>query len=55
MSKYQICVSGAHSGETVELAGHLAYKIGAEIAKSGHTLTTGLLLACLEWRGWVVM
>ncbi len=41
MSKYQICVSGAHSGETVELAGHLAYKIGAEIAKSGHTLTTG--------------
>lgn len=41
MSKYQICVSGAHAGETVEAAHLLAYAVGAAIAKSGHTLTTG--------------
>lgn len=41
MSKYQICVSGAAAGETVETSQKLAYKLGAAIAKSGHTLTTG--------------
>jgi len=41
MSKYQICVSGAHAGETVETSHLLAYAVGAAIAKSGHTLTTG--------------
>lgn len=41
MSKYQICVSGAHVGTTVEHAYLLAYELGAAIAKSGHTLTTG--------------
>ena len=41
MSKYQICVSGAHAGSTVEGAHVLAYDIGAAIAKTGHTLTTG--------------
>lgn len=41
MSKYQICVSGAHVGDTVEHAHVLAYQLGAAIAKSGHTLTTG--------------
>lgn len=41
MSKYQICVSGAHVGTTVEHSHLLAYALGAAIAKSGHTLTTG--------------
>ncbi len=41
MSKYQICVSGAAAGETVETSQHLAYELGKEIAKTGHTLTTG--------------
>lgn len=41
MSKYQICVSGAHVGDTVKHAHLLAYELGAAIAKSGHTLTTG--------------
>lgn len=41
MSRYQICVSGAHAGPTVELSHQLAYDIGTAIAKSGHTLTTG--------------
>ena len=41
MSKYQICVSGAAQGETVEYAHKLAYHLGAEIAKRGHVLLTG--------------
>lgn len=41
MSKYQICVSGAAAGETVNSSQHLAYQLGAAIAKQGHTLTTG--------------
>jgi hypothetical protein len=41
MSKYQICVSGAAQGETVEYAHNLAYHLGAEIAKRGHVLLTG--------------
>jgi uncharacterized protein (TIGR00725 family) len=41
VSKYQICVSGAAAGETVEASHLLAYALGAAIAKSGHTLTTG--------------
>lgn len=41
MSKYQICVSGAHAGSTVEHAHLLAYAIGAAVAKAGHVLTTG--------------
>lgn len=41
MSKYQICVSGAAAGDTVEASKKLAYRLGAAIAKSSHTLTTG--------------
>jgi len=33
MSKYQICVSGAAAGETVEASHLLAYTLGAAIAK----------------------
>lgn len=41
MSKYQICVSGAASGETVEASHQLAFDLGAAIAREGHTLITG--------------
>lgn len=41
MSKYQICVSGAAQGLTVEYSHKLAYELGAEIARRGHTLLTG--------------
>ncbi len=41
MSKYQICVSGAASGETVEAAHQLAFDLGRAIAEAGHTLITG--------------
>lgn len=38
---YQICVSGAAKGETVEQGRQLAGEIGAAIAKAGHSLMTG--------------
>ena len=39
--RYQICVSGAASGESVGVAHELAFALGAEIAKAGKTLLTG--------------
>lgn len=41
MSQYQICVSGAHAGESAKTSSLLAYSVGAAIAKRGHTLLTG--------------
>lgn len=41
MSTYQICVSGAASGKTVEASHQLAFDVGKEIARTGHTLVTG--------------
>jgi uncharacterized protein (TIGR00725 family) len=38
---YQICVSGAAKGESVEEGRELAYALGAAIAKAGHSLLTG--------------
>ncbi len=38
---YAICVSGAASGKTVKSASGLAQRLGAEIAKKGHMVTTG--------------
>lgn len=38
---YQICVSGAAKGKTVEQGKQLAEAIGASIAKAGHSLMTG--------------
>jgi uncharacterized protein (TIGR00725 family) len=40
-ARYQICVSGAASGSTVELSQGFAEALGAAVAKSGHILTTG--------------
>ncbi len=40
-SKFQICVSGAASGSSVEAAHQLAYRVGQAVGKSGHTLLTG--------------
>ncbi len=39
--RYQICVSGAASGDTVTQSHELAFKLGAEIAKAGKTMLTG--------------
>lgn len=39
--KYSICVSGAASGATVQQSRELAERLGAAIARAGHTLTTG--------------
>ncbi|HLG91043.1 MAG TPA: hypothetical protein VI336_02705 [Candidatus Saccharimonadales bacterium] len=41
MTKYQICVSGAAKGESVERGAELAKSIGIAIAKAGHSLMTG--------------
>lgn len=39
--RYQICVSGAASGTTVEVSHQLAFALGKEIAEAGKTLLTG--------------
>lgn len=39
--RYQICVSGAASGDTVKGAHQLAYDVGREISRHGKTLLTG--------------
>ncbi|HEX9595070.1 MAG TPA: hypothetical protein VF996_03000 [Candidatus Saccharimonadales bacterium] len=38
---YQICVSGAARGVSVEEGRKMAYRVGQEIARSGHMLLTG--------------
>jgi len=38
---YQICVSGAAKGDSVEEGKELARQLGAAIAKAGHSLLTG--------------
>jgi uncharacterized protein (TIGR00725 family) len=40
-SQYQICVSGAARGTSVEEGKELAYKLGEAIARAGHSLMTG--------------
>jgi uncharacterized protein (TIGR00725 family) len=40
-SVYQICVSGAAKGESVEQGKQLAKEVGVAIAKAGHSLMTG--------------
>lgn len=39
--KYQICISGAASGDTVTASHQLAYDLGKAVAKKGKTLLTG--------------
>lgn len=39
--RYQICVSGAASGDTVQSSHQLAYDLGKAIAEAGKTLLTG--------------
>lgn len=39
--RYQICVSGAANGTTVETSHQVAFTLGQEIAASGKTLLTG--------------
>jgi len=38
---YQICVSGAAKGDSVEEGKQLAYRLGEAIARGGHSLMTG--------------
>src|SRR3954454_15248048 len=38
---YQICVSGAAKGASVDEGKHLAKELGAAIARAGHSLLTG--------------
>jgi uncharacterized protein (TIGR00725 family) len=40
-SHYQICVSGAAKGASVDEGKHLARELGAAIARAGHSLLTG--------------
>lgn len=46
--KYQICVSGAAAGTTVQASHQLAYDVGKAIAKSGATILTGATVG-LPW------
>jgi uncharacterized protein (TIGR00725 family) len=46
--KYQICVSGAAAGDTVQAAHQLAYDLGKAIATKGKTLITGATVG-LPW------
>lgn len=39
--RYQICVSGAARGDSVELAKELAGEVGREIVRRGHLVVTG--------------
>lgn len=39
--RYQICVSGAASGDTVSMSHELAFQLGQAIARQGKTLLTG--------------
>lgn len=41
MGKYQICVSGASKGDSVEQGKQLAADIGTQIALAGHSMMTG--------------
>lgn len=47
--KYQICVSGAAKGKTVEEGKKLAEEIGAAIARAGHSLMTGATTGLPEY------
>lgn len=46
--RYQICVSGAAAGRTVEASHQLSYDLGKAIAEAGKTLTTGATVG-LPW------
>lgn len=46
--RYQICVSGAASGNTVQAAHQLAFDLGKAIASRGKTLMTGATIG-LPW------
>jgi hypothetical protein len=45
---YQICVSGAARGKSVDDGKQLAQEIGAAIAQAGHTLLTGATIGLPE-------
>ena len=46
---YQICVSGAAKGDSVEDGKELATRLGAAIAKAGHALLTGATIGLPDY------
>ena len=42
--RYQICVSGAATGDSVLASRDLAFRLGQEIVRQGKILTTGAVL-----------
>lgn len=48
-SSYQICVSGAARGESVEEGKALAKKLGQAIAEAGHSLLTGATIGLPDY------
>lgn len=46
---YQICVSGAAKGESVEEGKNLAHELGEAIAKTGHALMTGATIGLPDY------
>lgn len=46
---YQICVSGAAKGDSVEEGKELAIRLGAAIAKAGHALMTGATIGLPDY------
>src|SRR3989344_1101514 len=48
-SKYQICVSGASKGLSVEEGKGLAKLVGEAIARAGHTLLTGATVGIADY------
>lgn len=46
---YQICVSGAARGDSVEDGKELATRLGAAIAKAGHALLTGATIGLPDY------
>lgn len=53
--KYQICVSGAASGSTVQTSHKLAFELGKAISKQGKTLLTGATVGLPHYAAMGVM
>ena len=53
--RYQICVSGAASGDTVKRSHQLAFELGKAISKEGKTLLTGATVGLPHYAAMGVM
>jgi uncharacterized protein (TIGR00725 family) len=50
--RYQICVSGAARGDSVDLAKDLAIEVGREIVRRGHLVVTGATRGLPYYAAW---